>query len=155
VDEVENWLLSTRLRTAAERLAAGADGAEADAIWREAFRSVEAAGADEVEDVALPVMEKSLPDLQALLARWDAGKAPLPEWDKEVLKRAMKAWKRRLEITRGDDEITGGRNPLSRGASSSITGVKGPERYPPDVWALLVKQGKLRDAGHGLLELTS
>jgi hypothetical protein len=149
VAEVENWLLSARLRGVAERLEAGGDP---DGLWREAEEAVRRAGADEEADVALPVMERSAEALRALVGAWDAGRAPLPEWDHGVLKRAMNAFKRRLKLTRADDEVSGSRNPLSRGERSGITGVRAPEQYPPEVWALLVRLGRLRDAGHGLLE---
>ena len=86
---------------------------------------------------------------------WDAGHAPLPEWDKAVLKRAFKAYKKRLKLMRLDDESTSGANPLSAGRESSILGIKPPEQYPAEVWATLVAQGKLRDAGSGLLELAT
>jgi hypothetical protein len=69
-----------------------------------------------------------------------------------VLKRAMKAFRRRLKLTRTEDESSASRNPLSRGETSGVTGVRPPERYPAEVWELLVALGRLRDAGHGLLE---
>jgi hypothetical protein len=147
-----NWLLSTRLRGVAARLASGEDAA---ALWREAQGAVDAAGAGEEVDVALPVLERSLPDLQALVAAWDAGRARPPLWDQAVLKRAMNAFKRRLDLMRTDEESSSGRNPLSKGGRSSITGVRPPERFTKDVWDLLVAQGRLRDAGGGVLEPAS
>lgn len=152
MDAPENWLLCTRLRTLRDRLAAGAAGPEADALWRAADRDVAAAGASEDATVALPVMERSLPDLAALLDAWDRRAAPLPAWDQAVLKRAMNAFKKRLKLTRADDEVSSNRNPLSRGTSSSIVGVRAPEAYTEDVWRLLVLHGRLRDAGGGLYE---
>jgi hypothetical protein len=150
-----NWLLSRRLRDAATRIAASTDAAASEALWREAERDVAAAGASEDAAVALPVLERSLPELRALFAAWDAGTAPLPAWDQAVLKRAMNAWRKRLKLTRADDEISSSRNPLSRGQSSGITGVQPPDQYPPEIWALLVSQGRLRDGGHGILESTA
>jgi hypothetical protein len=64
----------------------------------------------------------------------------------------MNAYKKRLRLFRTDDEASSSRNPLSRGARSSIAGVRPPEAYGEDVWALLVAHGRLRDGGHGLLE---
>ena len=71
------------------------------------------------------------------------------------MKRALKAYRKRLKLMRLDDESSASRNPLSKGESSHILGVKPPENYPPEVWAYLIKQGKLRDGGHGLLELAT
>lgn len=148
----ENWLLSTRLRALATRLAAGLDAPTQDAAWRAAERDVAAADASEDAATALPVLERSLPELEALVAAWDARTTPLPAWDQAVLKRAMNAFKKRLKLTRADDEVSSNRNPLSRGVSSSILGITPPEQYTADVWAVLVAQGRLRDAGDGLLE---
>ena len=154
VADVENWLLVTRLRAIAARVAdpAGADSASTDAAWRDAQGAVDAAGAQEDAAVALPVLERDAGELAALLRAWDARRAPLSAWDQAVLKRAMNAFKRRLKLTRADDEGSGSRNPLSRGSTSSITGVRPPDGYGADVWALLVAHGRLRDGGHGLLE---
>jgi hypothetical protein len=151
VPEADHWLLSRRLRDVAARLAS-ADAPAAEALWATALRDVEAAGAGEDEDVALPVLERSLDALRDLVAAWDAGTVRLPDWDQAVLKRAMNAFRKRLKLTRADDEGSGSRNPLSRGQASSITGVQPPDQYPPEVWDLLVAQGRLRDAGHGILE---
>jgi hypothetical protein len=71
----------------------------------------------------------------------------------QVLKGALKAFKKRLKVMRLDKEsgkITG---PLSSGRSSGIVAITPPSQFPPAVWAALVKQGKLRDAGYGTYEL--
>ena len=65
----------------------------------------------------------------------------------------MKAYRKRLKLVRLDDESSGSRNPLSKGEASGILGVKPPEQYAPEIWAALVRQGRLKDGGHGLLEL--
>jgi hypothetical protein len=155
VADVENWLLITRLRAAHARVAQAASPADADAAWREAEAALAAADADEIDDVALPVLERDASALGALLAAWDARKAPLTAWDKAVLDRALNALKRRIKLTRADDEFSSSRNPMSRGAESGITGVRPPEPYTQDVWDLLVAHGRLRDGGDGLLELPS
>ena len=151
--EVEHWLLITRLRAAHARAVAAGSPAEADAAWHDAEAAVTAAGAGEEADVALPVLERDAAALGALVAAWDGRKVPLTAWDKAVLDRALNALKRRLKLTRADDEFSSSRNPMSRGATSGITGVRPPEPYTQDVWDLLVAHGRLRDAGDGLLEL--
>jgi hypothetical protein len=151
----ENWLLCNRLKALALRLAEGVDDAEADAIWTEAEDALAAADAEEDADIALPILERSLPEVQALIAGWDAGTAHLAEWDRAVLKRALKAYRKRLKLMRLDDESTAARNPLSRGGESAISGIRPPEQYPQEIWDFLVAQGKLRDAGQGLYELTT
>ena len=151
----ENWLLCARLRALAARLAEGADPTEADRLWAEAERSIAAAGADEDADIALPVWERSQVALEDLIATWDAGAGHLPAWDRAVLKRALKAFRKRLKLARLDDESSASRNPLSRGESSSITGIKPPEQYDREIWDMLIAQGKLREAGYDLLELAT
>jgi hypothetical protein len=71
----------------------------------------------------------------------------------EVLKAAYKAFKKRLKLTRLDDASRIGRGPMSSGQGSSIAGITPPDQYPRRVWDELVKQGKLKDAGHGMYGL--
>lgn len=153
--ELENWLLVNRMRDLAGRVAAAGDEAEAEAGWRALERLLEHAGAEEKEEIALPVLDRSLADVHALLDGWEAGTVALSEWDRAVLKRAMKAYRKRLKLVRLDDESSASRNPLSRGDESTILGVRAPEQYPQEVWEFLVTQGRLRDAGGGLLELAT
>jgi len=150
-----NWLLCNRVRELAGQIAASPDEASAEAGWRTLEQVLEEAGADEVEEIALPVLDRSLEDVHALLDAWQTGVVGLAEWDRAVLKRALKAYRKRLKIMRLDDEGSGSRNPLSRGEESSITGVRPPEQYADEIWELLIAQGKLRDVGQGLLELTT
>jgi hypothetical protein len=76
---------------------------------------------------------------------------PLPT--KEQLKQAFKAFKKRLKLTRLDAEsnISGG--PLSSGRDSGIVAIQPPNDFPQAVWDELVRQGKLKPAGHGTYEL--
>jgi hypothetical protein len=64
----------------------------------------------------------------------------------EELKRALKAFKKRLKLTKLDEE-----SGLSRGGGkkSGITGITPPSGHPPGIWEELVAQGKLkRDMGN-------
>ena len=71
----------------------------------------------------------------------------------EELKRALKAFKKRLKLTRLDDESRIGVGPMSGGRDSRIAAIMPPDQYPRSVWDELVKQGKLREGGHGMYEL--
>lgn len=73
--------------------------------------------------------------------------------DAETLKRALKAFRKRLKLTRLDDESRLGNRYVTGGRSSNIVAIQPPREYPPSVWAALVAQGKLRDAGQGFYEL--
>jgi hypothetical protein len=152
---VSNWLLCNRVRDLAGQIAAAPDEATAEDGWRTLESLLEEAGTDEIEEIALPVLDRSLEDVHALLDGWETGTIGLAEWDRAVLKRALKAYRKRLKIMRLDDESSGSRDPLSRGDESSIMGVRPPEQYAQEIWDLLIAQGKLRDVGHGLLELTT
>jgi hypothetical protein len=69
------------------------------------------------------------------------------------LKQALKAFKKRLKLTRLDEESTLGGGPLSGGRDSGIVAIQPPNQYPREVWEKLVEQGKLRRAGGGMYEL--
>jgi hypothetical protein len=66
----------------------------------------------------------------------------------EELKAALKAFKKRLKLTRLDDESRLGGGALT-GRASNIVAISPPNQYPPEVWEELVRQGKLRKMGHG------
>jgi hypothetical protein len=74
-------------------------------------------------------------------------------FDHAQLKNAMKAFKKRLKLTRLDQESRLGRGAMSSGGRSDIVAISPPTQYPQAVWDELVRQGKLRRAGHGLYEL--
>jgi len=73
----------------------------------------------------------------------------------ENLKRALKAFKKRLKLTRLDVESSLGVGPMSGGRPSSIVAITPPDQYPREVWDALVAQGKLAKASHGQYELVS
>ena len=79
---------------------------------------------------------------------------PLPDAPgKEVCVKALQAFRKRLELTVLDEESKLGRNPLTKGAKSSIAGIVPPSGWPVSVWQELVRQGKLRYVGHGFYDL--
>jgi hypothetical protein len=69
------------------------------------------------------------------------------------LRQAMKAFKKRLKLTRLDAESGLGGGPFSSGRGSGIVAIQPPSQYPREVWEKLVEQGRLRRAGGGLYEL--
>ena len=84
----------------------------------------------------------------------DSQETPPPEpFAKDELKRALKAFKKRLKLTRLDDESQIGYGPMSSGGESSIVAITPPNQYPKAVWDELVRQGKLKQGGHGTYEL--
>ncbi len=72
---------------------------------------------------------------------------------REELKRAMKAFKKRLKLSRLDDESSLGVGPMSGGKSSGIVAIMPPATYPKAIWDELVAKGKLEYVGHGLYQI--
>lgn len=66
------------------------------------------------------------------------------EFSKEELQRALKAFKKRLKLTRRDDESRIGGGAFSQGKKSGIVGIAPPDGFPDGVWEALVKKGRLR-----------
>ena len=73
--------------------------------------------------------------------------------DPATLKRALKAFRKRLKLTRLNEESKLGRSPLTGGKHSDVVAIMPPHQYPPEVWQELVKRGRLKDAGGGFYEL--
>ena len=72
---------------------------------------------------------------------------------KEELRLAMKAFRKRLKLTKLDDESRLGRGPMSGGGRSGVVAITPPNQFPRDVWEELAEQGKLKRAGKGVYEL--
>jgi len=75
------------------------------------------------------------------------------EFTPEHLKKALKAFKKRLKLTRLDEESGLGGGPFSKGGDSGIIAIQPPREYPHAVWEKLVEQHRLRSAGSGMYEL--
>ena len=73
--------------------------------------------------------------------------------DRENLKRAMKAFRKRLKLQRLDDESRLGGRYVSSGRESKIDAIQPPNQYPPEVWRELASRGKLVDTGGGFYRL--
>jgi hypothetical protein len=78
---------------------------------------------------------------------------PQPPIPPHELKRAYKAFKKRLQVMRLERESRQIAGPLSKGAHSGIVAITPPRQFPQAVWDELVKQGRLKYAGDGLYEL--
>ena len=77
---------------------------------------------------------------------------PGEEISPEILKRAMKAFKKRLKLTALDEDSRLGRGALSGGAQG-VCAIQPPNQFPNEVWEELHRQGKVRNIGHGLYEI--
>ena len=81
--------------------------------------------------------------------------APVDPPSKEQVKAAFKAFKKRLRLTQLGEDSTLSRSPMTAGRRSDIVAIQPPSQFPQAVWDELVKQGKLKKAGHGLYELAA
>ena len=123
-----------------------------DNPWTHARHALESTRAQEPE-LARWIEARDHPALRARVAEWGSGKRPLPQQDREVLSRAIKAFRKSLKVTRLDAESTIGGGPMSAGRQSGILGMRPPERYPREVWEELARQKRLISIGHGIYEL--
>ncbi len=94
--------------------------------------------------------------IEQLRAPASASAAPPEAPSAETCRRALRAFRKRLALTRLDDESQiNSHSPLSKGADSRATAViVPPSDWPESVWQELVRQGNLRYIGHGCYELT-
>lgn len=142
-------LLSSLLARVAAELAADPASAEA---WAQAREALAATRAKELELAAI-VDAQDAPALRALVAEWSSGKRHLPEQDREVLKRALTAFRKSLKVTRLDAESHLGGRVMTSGRHSGISGITPPSRYPREVWDELARQGRLIAGRQGVYEL--
>src|ERR1051325_7732611 len=77
---------------------------------------------------------------------------PTPPTQKE-LRAAFKAFKKRLKVTQLDEDSKLSKRPTTSGGSSRIVAIEPPNQFGKAVWEELVKEGKLKKAGHGMYEL--
>ncbi|MHC4777027.1 MAG: hypothetical protein ACYTFG_00470 [Planctomycetota bacterium] len=75
------------------------------------------------------------------------------EMTKDYLKKALKAFKKRLKLKRLDQESKLGGGAMTSGRASQIVAIRPPEQFPKEVWDKLVEKGRLRYEGNGLYEL--
>ncbi len=78
---------------------------------------------------------------------------PSPAPTPQQLKAAVKAFKKKLKLTRLDDQSRIGVGPMSSGRESGIVGIAPPDQYPQSVWDELERQGRLRKIEAGLYEM--
>jgi hypothetical protein len=70
----------------------------------------------------------------------------------ENLKLALKAFNKRMRLTRLDDESRLGHGAMTGGGKSGICAISPPNQFPRAVWDELVRLGKLKYVGQGLYE---
>lgn len=71
----------------------------------------------------------------------------------EDLKKAMKAFKKRLKVMRLDDESRLGHGPMSGGGKEKIMSIQPPSGFGREIWEELADKGHLKRDGVGFYEL--
>ena len=74
------------------------------------------------------------------------------ELSADILRRAMKAFKKRLKLTALDEDSRLGRGALTGGAKG-VCAIQPPNQFSLAVWEELRRQGRIRNSGQGLYEL--
>jgi hypothetical protein len=73
--------------------------------------------------------------------------------ERDNIKRAIKAFRKKLKNARRDDESRLGARYTTYGKTSTISAITPPNQYPTAVWDKLVEEGRLKNAGQGTYEL--
>ena len=68
-------------------------------------------------------------------------------------KKAMKAFKKRLKLTRLDDDSKLGRSPMSNGGANKIISIQAPAGFGKEIWEELADKGLLKRDGIGFFQL--
>ena len=79
--------------------------------------------------------------------------AEAPKVDPDVMRAAMKAFRKRLKFARLDAESRLGVRPTTTGKKAEIDAMIAPSDYPRSVWEALVAAGRLRREGGGFYAL--
>jgi hypothetical protein len=71
----------------------------------------------------------------------------------EDLKKALKAFKKRLKLTRLDDDSKIGHGPMSAGGREKVVSIQPPAGFGKEIWEELADKGFLKRDGIGFYEL--
>jgi hypothetical protein len=75
----------------------------------------------------------------------------MPSTDEE-LKKAMKAFKKRMKLTQLDDDSRLGHSPLT-GSKTRVVSIQPPAGFGREIWEELVERGFLKRDGVGFYQL--
>jgi hypothetical protein len=75
----------------------------------------------------------------------------MPSTDEE-LKKALRAFKKRLKLTRLDDDSKIGHGPMSGGSQEQVVSIQPPAGFGRAIWDELEAKGHLKRDGIGFYE---
>jgi len=128
-------------------------GAAPARTWSDARAALAASTGEKEADIAAAVASEDGAALRAIVDQWLSNQRNLPEHDREVLKHALKAFRKRMKLTLLEAESSVAGGAMSAGRRSNIVGIKPPERFPRAVWEELVRQKRLLAGRNGTYEL--
>jgi hypothetical protein len=142
-----------KARSVAEDIKKGKDPVKLMNDWELAGRILGRLTKD-LGEVKRVCTERDIAGLEALLDKIEgkvtaAASVELPEYSHEELERALKAFKKRMQVNRLADESKLGGRYTSGGRKSSIDAIQPPDDFPREIWLVLVRDGKLKDMGGG------
>jgi hypothetical protein len=142
-----------KARSVAEDIKKGKDPVKLMNDWELAGRILGRLTKD-LSEVKRVCTERDIAGLEALLDKIEgkvtaAASVELPEFPGEELDRALRAFKKRLQVNRLADESRLGGRYTSGGRKSSIDAIQPPDEFPREIWLVLVRDGKLKDMGGG------
>ncbi len=73
--------------------------------------------------------------------------------DTEAMKQALKAFRKRLKLTKLDHESRLGVGPMSSGREASFDAIEAPREYDHAIWEELTRTGQLESLGQGFYKL--
>lgn len=147
--EADARLLVPLLR---ELVGAARAGPPAEETWRDAL-ALFATHAWDDREIAAALSQRDTAVLERRLREWESGAQPYPPADRALLKRALKAFRKRFKLQQLDEESGLGGGPFSGGRRSRLVAIRPPDGYPAEVWRELEVRGHLRHDGHGCFEL--
>jgi hypothetical protein len=142
-----------KLREVTNTIATADNGLKLVDAWALAGRLLSRFPVDPAESARV-LKEKDHSGLDAIVSRLEnPAPKPAPAPSREIseadMKAAMRAFHKRLKLARLAEESKLGGRYTSAGKRSDIDAIIPPTEFPKEVWAALVRAGRLIDRGQG------
>ena len=145
----------------AEEIMSRLEEADEGRLWGELQRQLGKAKAD-TSKVARAVIGRNLEEIRQIIAvirnpelavAEEEPEETLPDVPQETLREAMRAFRKRMKLTKLDHESKLGRSPLTSGKDADFEAILPPHQYKREVWQVLVSRGELEYSGQGFYKL--
>ena len=142
-----------KLRQVVEDIRENKDPMKLQANWDLAARLISRFPAD--QDAAMEAYKtKDFDAFDAILTKIETPDSAKAEDAGPVevtseMREALKAFRKRLKLTRLDDESRMNTRQLTGGAKSEIDAIVPPKEFPDEIWKQLARAGALKHTGQG------